>query len=662
MSKGLKLILNLLLLFCLVACSRSTNVSPLLKKAEEYMNERPDSALYLLDSIIRPEALSNEDKVLWSLLITQARDKKRVTHTSDSLINIAVHYYDEKGNIERRAQAYYCQGRVYMDMLLFDEAIISFLKAEELVLQTTDYNLQARIYNQLGDLSKKNLLYKDALLFYQRANASYRLDKSLLGEVFTLRDIGLAYENLAQLDSAIFYLKKSLDISQMNNWNNLSNTILVGLSSVFESMCLYQDAINLLNQSISLTQNESLLYSSYYSLGSLYRKTGQIDSAFCYLDKASGSPNLYIQCQQNREYSALLYDRKDYKAAYEHNNQYILLRDSIEHLYLPDKLAEVEARYNHEKLINEKNQLVLKRKNAIFVFSVLIIAMLVLLILLVVRYQEKLHQKLIMIKEMEHNLSESQSEVEINKALLIGKENELRLKVIELEKNMTARQSLGLVNNQREEVLAQRNKVLNEEIANLQNDIKEKDSLYENKLHELSLKKKELRDNKVKMESVEAEKQRLENMYSEKTDTLNKQIVDLQNEINEKESVIKGVKESTKSLVRKYLEVNSPQMKRLFDRKDVVAEYTDEEWKTFEEQFNVVYPKFIKKLCKNYPTMNKKELRLCCLFLLGVKTAKISAILALAPNTISKYSKDIFRKYFVSYGEKSLEDMLDDIT
>ena len=75
-----------------------------------------------------------------------------------------------------------------------------------------------------------------------------------------------------------------------------------------------------------------------------------------YLDKASGSPNLYIQCQQNREYSALLYDRKDYKAAYEHNNQYILLRDSIEHLYLPDKLAEVEARYNHEKLINEKNK------------------------------------------------------------------------------------------------------------------------------------------------------------------------------------------------------------------------------------------------------------------------------------------------------------------
>lgn len=661
MSKGFKLILNLLFLLSLVACGRNVNVSPLLIEAEEYMNERPDSALYFLESIIQQETLSGEDKAFWCLLITQARDKNYVKHTSDSLINIAVHYYNKKGNIERKAQAYYCQGRVYTDMLLFEEAIVSYLKAEELVQQTTDYNLQARIYNQLGDLYKKNLLHKDALLHYQKANISYRLDEYLLGEAFILRDIGLAYESLGQLDSAIFYLKNSLNISQMNDWDKLSRTILVGLSSIYESLCLYQDAINLLYQSISLTQNESLLYASYYSLGSLYRKTGQIDSAFYYLDKASGSPNLYILCQQNREYSTLLYDRKDYKAAIECNNRYILLRDSIEHIYLPEKLAEVEARYNHEKLINEKNQLVLKRKNTIFIFSILIIAMLLLLILLVVQYQKKLRQKLIMIKEMERDLSESQSEVEINKALLIGKENEFKLKVIELEKNVAIRQSLSLENNRQIEFLTQRNKVLNEEIANLQSDIKEKDSLYENKLHELSFKKKELDDNKAKIDSVSAEKQRLENLYSERTDTLNKQITDLQNEISGKESIIKGVRERTKSLARKYLEANCPQMKRLFDRKEVVAEYTDEEWRTFEEQFCSVYPKFIKQLCKNYPTMNKRELRLCCLLLLGVKTAKISAILALAPNTISKYSKEILRKYVVSCGEKSLEDILDNM-
>ena len=56
--------------------------------------------------------------------------------------------------------------------------------------------------------------------------------------------------------------------------------------------------------------------------------------------------------------------------------------------------------------------------------------------------------------------------------------------------------------------------------------------------------------------------------------------------------------------------------------------------------------------------MNKKEQRFCCLLLLGVKTAKISAIMDLEPNTISKYPTNIQEKYFKSYGNKSLEDIL----
>lgn len=58
MMKDPKLILNLLFFFCLVACGDGTSVSPLLIEAEKYMNERPDSALLLLDSIAHPENLS----------------------------------------------------------------------------------------------------------------------------------------------------------------------------------------------------------------------------------------------------------------------------------------------------------------------------------------------------------------------------------------------------------------------------------------------------------------------------------------------------------------------------------------------------------------------------------------------------------------------------
>lgn len=119
---------------------------------------------------------------------------------------------------------------------------------------------------------------------------------------------------------------------------------------------------------MSGVEEDNLSYSLYYSLGYLYRQVGLSDSAFYYLNKAMDSSDLYIQCQLNREFSVLFFESKDYETAFEYNERYILLRDSIEHIYQPEKLAEIEARYNYDKLINEKSQLALKKKNAILFF------------------------------------------------------------------------------------------------------------------------------------------------------------------------------------------------------------------------------------------------------------------------------------------------------
>lgn len=651
-------ILNFLLLLCLVACSSGTNIAPLLSEAEEYMNEKPDSALFLLESITYPKDLTQEQNALWCLLITQARDKEFVKHTSDSLINIAVDYFNKTDDVDRKAQSYYCQGRALTDMLLFDRAIVSYLKAEELVQQTTNYNLQARICNQLGDLYRENLLYNDALYYYQKANYSYKLDNSLLGEAYTLRDIGLAYESKEQLDSAAYYLNASLIISEREDWSDLSRTVLVSLGSVYESLFLYEDAIKSLNKSIQITHDESSLYSSYCILASLYGKVNLTDSAFYYLDKASSSPDLYVQCQVSHENSNLLYKQGDYKGAFEYNNRYILLRDSIENLYQPKKLAEIEAGYNYEKLINEKNQLILKKKETKLLFSSLAIVLLLLLIVVIIQYQKKLRQKLLIIKERERDLSVSQSQIEISKALLNGKENELKLKIKELEENEAAIQSLILAKKQLEESLIQKSKDLNEEIVALQIEINERDSLYENKLQELQLKKIELEDNKAKIELLKIEKTQLENVYSKEAEAIKMQIITLKDEIKGKESVIKNVKNQYKMFLLKYLEVNCPQMVKLFDRREVVSKFSDKEWSIFEDLFNSLYPKFVKMLCKKYPKMNKKEQRYCCLLLLGVKTEKISMILDLRPNTISKYPNNIHDKYFVANGKESLKEIL----
>ena len=65
------------------------------------MSEHPDSALFLLEQVATPEKMPERDYATWCLLITEARDKNYIEHTSDSLINVAIQYFEKKKDINK---------------------------------------------------------------------------------------------------------------------------------------------------------------------------------------------------------------------------------------------------------------------------------------------------------------------------------------------------------------------------------------------------------------------------------------------------------------------------------------------------------------------------------------------------------------------------------
>lgn len=60
----------------LYSCNENIDV---LQDAEGLMDSRPDSALYLLQSLSSPESLSDSDYANYCLLLTQAMDKSNLT-------------------------------------------------------------------------------------------------------------------------------------------------------------------------------------------------------------------------------------------------------------------------------------------------------------------------------------------------------------------------------------------------------------------------------------------------------------------------------------------------------------------------------------------------------------------------------------------------------
>lgn len=81
----------------LMSCSHH---SGLYEHAEKIMSQHPDSVLTLLSTIQDVNDLSEKDRAMYYLLLTEAEDKTYKKHESDSLIAIATEYFDKTDDVK----------------------------------------------------------------------------------------------------------------------------------------------------------------------------------------------------------------------------------------------------------------------------------------------------------------------------------------------------------------------------------------------------------------------------------------------------------------------------------------------------------------------------------------------------------------------------------
>ena len=82
-------------------------VHAVLSDVENYVDDRPDSALVTLQNLNVNDIDYDRDKALYSLLYSKALDKSYIDVASDSLIYPAYEFYQRKGSAEHRMQMWY---------------------------------------------------------------------------------------------------------------------------------------------------------------------------------------------------------------------------------------------------------------------------------------------------------------------------------------------------------------------------------------------------------------------------------------------------------------------------------------------------------------------------------------------------------------------------
>ena len=105
MSRLSNFIFILILSLCVGSCIHHNEAGRLLDNAEAHLDVHPDSAFVALDSLDRRQLNTPELRARHALLYSIALEKCGISIMNDSIINIAVNYYSNKGDKEAADKA-----------------------------------------------------------------------------------------------------------------------------------------------------------------------------------------------------------------------------------------------------------------------------------------------------------------------------------------------------------------------------------------------------------------------------------------------------------------------------------------------------------------------------------------------------------------------------
>lgn len=226
----------LLLMLMLSSCNRNSDMKRMLSSAESLMNEHPDSALTLLESIERKSLSKEEDKACYALLLTQARNKCYICETDDSLINVAVRYYKK-----HPSKGFFLKSCFYKAEILFNKqeynlAVIMAMKAYELAKETDDFYWIAKSDELLSNIFSKTYNNQEALKYSAEAALYYKKAGKMRNHRYALCDLAVTYANIDSLHASLTLLDS---IKSMASIPPMDSALVTYCIRTYIPVCLY---------------------------------------------------------------------------------------------------------------------------------------------------------------------------------------------------------------------------------------------------------------------------------------------------------------------------------------------------------------------------------------------------------------------------------------
>ena len=339
------LIVSIAACFCLFGCQ--SNSAELLGQVESYINERPDSALAALEAMDKNILHSDRAKAKFALLYSMALDKNYIDIEDDSIINVAVRYYDKHGDSEERMKSYYYLGRIHSNARNYDEAMKCFQESLDASVQTHDYYLLELIYSAMSDVNSWNYNARQAQIYATKAYDSAVMANDTLGIwILTARLASVCAENHDFCRSDSLYTE-FLSMPVMDSAVYCSNLLYYSRNQlVYGSNQEIDRYVNAFNEVLNNSTYIPEVY-DYCAYAYILELKGEHSEADHLMNK------LRPQFGQSSEFRIWEYriqkQRKAYASALSLFESIVVARDSIIHSALNQSIASAQADYFAEK-------------------------------------------------------------------------------------------------------------------------------------------------------------------------------------------------------------------------------------------------------------------------------------------------------------------------
>ena len=409
--KGKYCIFLLFILVALISCNDPKPVTDTLHRAEALMNEYPDSAWTLLNTISPDEMGQNRNRALYALLYTQAQDKTYRDETNDSLISVAVDYYRDTDDVRRKFLSYYYKGRVHFTTKDYLGATTCYMEAEQLADEVGDDYLVGLLYAELGRIYNIYYDYPKSLEAYQKAAECYERAGKIRHRNYMWLNQGLVCRNLDRFDESERLLRMVLDSAQGKGDDTLIKSCMGNLVLLYieekrmqEAQELYVALESVAGINYGSASFKGVLSQMYASKDGYVEALSLLERGWACAEERMDSVNLYISS------SALLAKQGKNDLAYQELLKGVTLQNKEAKQTLQQPVLTAQRDYLSEKLEFEAYKLRMEKRLRILYILLFALAIVMVVYVLSRKLKKEKEKARKTIDELNHEMLQRDKE------------------------------------------------------------------------------------------------------------------------------------------------------------------------------------------------------------------------------------------------------------